>query len=611
MFRRSSAHPDADHSAASGPGRKQQHRVARVLTGTGDAASGASRVLWIGRAFALLATLCMIGLLYRVADLQHDPPAEVAAEVGSQVSARTLHGRRAALLDRHGRALAQTRIAYRLFADSQLIEDPRAFTEAIGHALGYDPDVLHARILEREPSRYIVLGDRLDEAQAKAARELQLPGLGVEPRPVREYPKASLAGQVVGFVGIDGEGLEGLEARFESTLAGEAGRLVYTRDAQRRPLWVHPQGYTPHRDGEPVTLAIDATIQKIAETELARTVSEYQAEAGQIIILDPHTGEILALANAPAFNPETYRHAHPEQRRNRAVADAFEPGSIFKPFVWARLIEAGLVAPHQVVDATESGVAYFGRRRLRDASPHGEITWDEVLVQSSNIGMARIGHEAGIDTLYEIVTDFGFGQTTGSNLPGEASGIVNPRHAWNRLYSTTSVPMGQEIATTGIQLVRAFTAFANGGLMMTPTIERLSTGRRAEASRVLAPDIARHGRAVLRRAVTEGTGRYANSGIYQIFGKTGTAQRPDFETGGYRPNEYVASFLAGAPLDQPRLVIGCFIHRPNPSRGYYGGLVAAPTARRVLEQALIYLGVPPDADPDHPGPPPLPVSGEQ
>ena len=329
-------------------------------------------------------------------------------------------------------------------------------------------------------------------------------------------------------------------------------------------------------------------------------MQKFHAQAGQIVVMDPHTGEILAMANYPAFAPDDPRPAGDEpSRRNRAVTDVFEPGSIFKPVVWASLTEMKAASPTEKIDTTTAGYYRFDfGRTLRDAHACGLIDWDTVLIKSSNIGMARVAMRVTPQQLHDAVARFGFGSPTHAGLPGEVGGLVTRLSKWTQ-YSQTSVPMGQEVGVTGLQMVRAFSVFANGGLLVMPTIEAIDPRdpiRTPVSSRIIRADVAEHTREVLRRVVTEGTGRKADSSLYPLFGKTGTAQVPDLKHGGYLENQYVSSFVAGAPTDHPRLVVGCFIHRPDKSIGHYGGIVAAPAVQAVVEQSLMYLGVPVDAN---------------
>ena len=563
----------------------------------GDETDGARRVLIVGRLMAILITLGFAILVGRVVQLQTRPLPQIIEKLDSQRSTATVAGRRGTLLDRRGRMVAVSRVAHRLFIDPVLIDDRSTFSERVGHLLGYDPIDIEKAIDRRARSRYIVIDERVSEKRLAALADADLPGLHTDPVLVRDYPFGDLAGQLVGFTGSDGDGLEGLERMLDTRLNSAVGQYRYHRDSSGRPLWVEAASYVPNADGDTVRLSLDMMIQSIADKHLAAAVTQYGAKSGQMIVMDPHTGEILAMANYPRFDPANFTKSDADQRRNRAVTDVFEPGSIFKPFIWAAATQLGHADADEQIDCTTTGYWRSSQgRRLRDASPKGILTWEEVLMQSSNIGMAIVGERIGAQAMHEMVRSFGFGQSTGSGLPGEIVGLVNPLSQWNH-YSITSIPMGQEIGVTGLQMVRAFSVIANGGLLVTPTVfADGSATNKADSirERILTDDIASMTRRVLHRTVTEGTGRKGNSDRYTLFGKTGTAQLPDFENGGYFQDQYVASFIAGAPTPQPRLVIGCFIHQPDRSIGHYGGTVAAPAVKNAMDESLTYLGVSPD-----------------
>ncbi len=566
---------------------------------------GALRVLRVARFAVGLITLGLIALLGRVVQLQTCPPAPIAKLIDSQASTASIPGRRGSLLDRHGRVLATTHVAQRLYVDPALITDPGTFSERLGHALGYDPAWIEKKLSQRPGSRYVVLEDRLSDTKLAALSSLDLPGVATEPILVRDYPHGPLAGQVIGFVGAEGKGLEGLEWTTDPCLAGQPGQVRRIRDARRQTLWIDPAGYQPPVDGQPIQLSLDAVIQHIAETELQKACEQFNAPSGQLIVMDPQTGEILAMANYPWFDPNSFARSKPEQRRNRCVSDVFEPGSTFKPFVWSVATQLGLAQPNEVIDCTTSGTYVTPEgRRLHDMHAHGLITWDQVLIKSSNIGMAIVAQRMGPQRLHGALCAFGFGATTGSRLPGESPGLVTPLKQWTH-YSVTSVPMGQEVAVTPLQLATAFAVFANDGFRVTPTIARRTLNPRVAPhvatpifEQIITPATAAYTRAVLRRVVTEGTGRRADSPLYPIFGKTGTAQVADRTHGGYLPDQYVSSFVGGAPVDAPRLVVACVVHQPEKSKGYQGGTVAAPAVRAVVEQTLQYLGVPPQQPDD-------------
>ena len=579
----------------------------------------------------------MLGLLVRVWQLQAKPEAAVVALRDTQASEATLLGRRGPLLDRRGRVLASSRVAYRLFVDPVLIADRGGFSERMYHLLGYPPEVVERALDRRAGSRYVVIDPRMSPSRVEALRRTPIRGVGLEPVLVRDYPQEALGGQVLGFVGSEGTGLAGLELAWERELAAEQGTYDLMRDSHRRAMWVRTQAYTPQRDGKPIRLSLDLTIQLIAERYLAETVTRYNAASGQLVVMQPETGEVLAMANYPTLDPNDFGSANPDLRRNRCVTDFFEPGSIFKPIAWAALTQLDAAGPGEVFDTGDTGVWRSSKgRRLRDTTGHGPLTWEEVLIESSNIGMAMAAQRTSDQRLRDAVLAFGFGEATGSHLPGEVAGLVTPPERWNH-YSQTSVPMGQEIAVTPLQMVRGFAAIANDGLLPTPTIRAVGGPQPAEDSqrrkyfqdeftssggvspgvaphrvtdpapvltRVVRPDVARLTREVLHRVVDEGTGRKAKSDRYQIFGKTGTAQLPDAVRGGYHQDRYVSSFIAGAPVDHPRIVVGMFIHDPDKSIGHYGGLVAAPAVKEVIEETLQYLGVPEKAV-DPPGKPSL------
>jgi len=562
------------------------------------------RIMKVGRIFMVGLTVVMVGLLVRVVQLQTVPPEPIRGLMGSQQRGHALLARRGSLLDRHGRLLSGTRVAKRLFVDPLLIKDPAGFSAQVGRALGYDAGWLEGLIRKNSGRRYVEVDPQLNDWRLAGLSNLRLRGLGSQSHLVRYYPGGALAGQVLGLVGVDGKGLEGLELSFNQELSGWAGRLGYLCDARREPVWVEKTDYEPPIDGEDVRLSLDATIQHIAESELGEACQTFSAQSGQLIVMDPRDGQVLAMANYPGFDPNQYANTGPEQRRNRCVTDAYEPGSTFKPFVWAAALEAGVAEPDEVIDCTDVGYYVSPRGRgLHDVHGHGQITWDQVLIKSSNIGMAIVAQRMGASMIYDAVDAFGFGHVTGSRLLGEASGLVWPLDKWNH-YSVTSVPMGQEIGVTGLQMATAFCAIANGGLSVTPKVlaeVEWADGLGAEVriyERVLSAATADYTRGVLRQVVIEGTGRRADSDLYGIFGKTGTAQVADREQGGYLPDAYVASFVGGAPVDEPQVVVICAIHQPDRTIGYKGGVVAAPVVRRVIEQTLSYLGVQPGL-PDH------------
>ncbi len=584
----------------------RQAALRAVLDASRHRRRAADRVVKLGRLVIVAMTLGMLVLLARVGQLQFDPAPAAVQIAQAHRATSTMPARRGALLDRHGRILAVTTTATRLFVDSRLVIDPLTFPAHVGRTLNYDPAWISQRMGEKPDGRFIVLDDRVSPQRLADIERLHLtsllPGVSTQQYLVRHYPQGPLAGQLVGGVGVDGIGLEGLERLHDRQLTGQPGRLMLARAASRRALWLEAAGYQPAEPGRHVRLTLDSVIQTFAEQALREACEKYAAPSGQLVVLDPRSGAILAMANYPAFDPNTLGRSTPQQRRNRCVTDVFEPGSIFKPFVWAGATELGLADVHETIPCHNGLYVTPKGRRLRDVNAYDKLTWEQVLVKSSNIGMAIVGQRMEARRMYDAVRAFGFGQPTGSGLPGEVAGLVHRQSRWTH-YSVTSVPMGQEIAVTPLQIVRAMAILANDGLAVQPTIVQEA----AEAAvahpiyeRVVSSETAAAVRAALRKAVMEGTGRRADSDVYTVFGKTGTAQVPDLKRGGYLDRQYVASFIGGAPYEQPAIVVGCFIHIDDPSNGYYGGMVSAPLAKVVIDKTLAYMAITPDRPPTDP-----------
>lgn len=510
----------------------------------------------------------------------------------------------------------------------------RALPERLARELLYSPAEI-ARIQSamqgREKKSYVVLDDLLTPERLEAFRKLtqsagkedRLPGLGLEPRSLRCYPLGQTAGQLIGFTGkeevlADGrrteKGLEGLERLWNKRLQATNGIAEAVVDRHRKPIWISSDGYKLPQDGENVQLSIDAHIQEVAEKQLAITCTKYHVQSGVMIVMQPNTGEILAMANWPPFDPSKSGKYGDDERqklvRNRAVADIFEPGSIFKPLVWGSLVDQGLVRPEDKFNCTTDGELRVPGRMLHDAHKghgHGTITWNQVLAYSSNIGMALGAMKSNPAKLHGMIAGWGIGASTHSGLSGEENGILHPARKWTSL-SMSSLPMGQEVSVTTLQIMRAYCAIANGGLLLKPTVEVVD-GRKItkmETTRAISEKGAALTRHAMRMCVigvddtdTHATGRLAKSKYYDIFGKTGTAQLPKETGGGYYQDRYISSFIGGAPLDHPRLVVGCFLRDPSKKFGHYGGTVAGPYVANTLEASLVYLGVPtnPGTDP--------------
>jgi cell division protein FtsI/penicillin-binding protein 2 len=552
--------------------------------------------LLVGLAVALLV------LLGRTVYIQHLlGPRLLARATQQQLSKSILPARRGSIVDARGRVLATTVSERAIFADPVLIKNPQATANKVAPVLGCHAAELLTKLLVNQSRRYVVLQRPASRAQAEAIDALRISGIGTEEHLSRSYPMGRLAAHVLGFVGREGRGLEGAELAFEHYLAGRDGYKTSVRDARRRALWVSGQGYRCPRDGRHVVLTIDAAIQEIAERELSRTVERYEAQAGCALVLNPHSGAVLALVNYPTYDPNMPGDFPLPSLRNRALTDPTEPGSTFKPFIAAAALSSGQTKMDEVFWCHQG---YYPHARLRDHHPYGHLTLREVVIKSSNIGMALLGERLGDEKLHAICLRFGFGRRTGIELPGESAGYVLPVNKWTRP-SKTRVTMGQgPITTTPLQLARAFCSFVNGGRLLRLTVLRAVLDSSGEVvyrnrggevvSEALSPAAAEEfARRVLLDVVREGTGRRAKLEHWHVLGKTGTAQLPQ-PGGGYDPEGYVGSFMAAAPAGRARLMAMVMVYRPNKRLGYYGGTVAAPAVGEILRQSLGYLEVAPD-----------------
>ena len=501
--------------------------------------------------------------------------------------------------------LAASRRVPSCFADPVYMSeaDLRPASEAVAGVLGLSADEVHRRLVRRRTagSKFIWLARELDDDVARRIGLLKLPGVGIQQEWRRYYPNGTLAAHVVGFAGRDGRGLEGVELLADTHLRATDGRREARCDAARRPIWNAPGTYLPPQDGRHVLLTIDVVIQRHLQQALAEAVHRYNAESGIGLVVEPSTGDVIALAGVPTYDLNAYGKATQQQRRCRAVTDPYEPGSVFKPFVASVALAAGKVRMGEELFCHNGAYRCRRGRTLHDAHPYGTLTFEQVVYKSSNIGMAQIGQRMGDDLLHEAVTAFGFGAKSGIELGGEDPGLVHPLPRWT-VDSKWSIPMGQEVSVTAVQLVMAFAALGNDGLLLKPRLIRriyapdgqvvLDNSAPQPVRQVIAPEVCRQFvREVLARVPTrEGTGRRGELDGWSSFGKTGTAQISPYGSG-----QYTASYIAAAPVDRSRLVCLISVRKPDRAVGYYGGTVAAPAVKEVLEKSLAYLGVPRDA----------------
>jgi cell division protein FtsI (penicillin-binding protein 3) len=533
-----------------------------------------------------------------------------------------LPARRGDIYDCNGILMAGTVQNENLFVDPKFMQDSYqedghsllemddALTK-LGEIIGKSPFELAQLLGDRATSRFVKIADNLDEADIAQVEALNLPGVGVSPSNARCYPMGSLAAHLLGGCGADGNGLDGLELKYNKLLSGRAGFERETKDARRRPIGVAAEDYLAPQHGQHLVLTIDANLQMIAEEELADAVEHFHARDGEIVLMDPYTGDVLALANYPTFNPQTLADSTPDIRRDRALVSPYEPGSAFKPFIASTAFMLHVTTPSEVwnIPAITWQTPYG--RTITDVEHYGNLcTWDG-LVKSSNILMSQLGERMGNARLYRAVTAFGFGHRTGIDLPGENAGKVNPLSKWNH-YTTESIAQGYELMITPLQLARGFCAIANGGRLVAPrvllgtvapggrVVSRQSLPDFDSLPQVIDPDSAATMRRILCDVVIRGTAAGQRSRIWNIFGKTGTAHI--VEGHGYSQTRYNSTFVAGAPYENPRLVVAFVIHDPDKSIAHYGGWVAAPAACHFLQRALTYLDVPPSPDLPLPSP---------
>lgn len=527
----------------------------------------------------------------------------------------TIPAQRGDILDARGRVLVGTIRRPSIYVDPSSIIDPRFAAYSIAPVLGLDAAELEKTIRERRERGFVWVKREVTDGELHAFSQVRrargLHSFGVQYEPMRDYPYGTLAAQTLGFVGAEQHGLAGVEQACDAYLIGEDGYRRSTVDVRRRRLSSQPDDYRAPRDGSSVVLTLDAHIQQRVEYHLANAVEQFKAQWGTAVVLDPATGELLAIATAPSFDPaapipeglsEAQREAALERTRNRAIADSYEPGSIYKPYIASLAFDAGLARLDERF-TINGPTRQFGPRIIHDTHVYDVLDLRGVISKSSNIGMGMLGARLGNERLNEFVRRFGFGEVTGVSLPGEHSGLVQAFSRWNS-YSTQSIPIGQEIAVTPVQVVAAFAAFCNGGVLLRPRIVRGVIDARGEilhdfsapipVRQVMKPESAeRFRREALAEVVKSGTGQKAAIADYQVFGKTGTAQVARSNGRGYIPNAYVGSFVGGAPLNQPRAVAVVSLFRPSGGK-YYGGTVAAPACGAMLADVLAYLRAAPE-----------------
>src|SRR6266404_3644569 len=531
---------------------------------------------------------------------QHDELAERARQ--QQQNAIETTPQRGELVDRQERELARSVETVSLFVDPEGFKQPGDMQCTAGYlsaALGlkYSDLTRQFQQAQTDGRRFLWIARRLDAEQGDKIMALNLPGLESRKEPKRYYPNGSLAAHVLGFVGLDGKGLAGLEQSYNTKVAGEPGKLFLEKDAKGRPYESSEIASMP---GQTIVLTIDQSIQYKAEQAIQAAVERSHAKSGSVIVLDPHNGEILALAKAPTFDPNNLGKAEASTRRNWALENTYEPGSTFKVVAFSAAIEKKLAKPDDRIDCQMGSIIVAGRL-VHDHHPFGTLTIAEALAKSSNVAAIKLGIRVGDDGMYDYITRYGFGKTTGIELPGEAQGIVRPVSHWQPS-SIGSIAIGQEVGVTPVQMVAAFGALANDGIRVAPHLVREirnSSGvvvyrSQSEERRVVSSETAIVLRGMLEGVTLKGTAKKAQLDGYSAAGKTGTAQKIDPKTRAYSRTKYVGSFVGFAPVKNPAVVI--IVVMDEPAGSYHGGDVAAPVFREIAEQILPELGVMPDID---------------
>lgn len=468
--------------------------------------------------------------------------------------------------------------------------DKEAAILQLSNVLNFSKDYLRERLYRKKS--FIWLARKISPEQAQVIKKLKIKSLGFLRESKRSYPNTYLASQIIGFAGIDNRGLEGIELYLDKYLRGEPGWGIFLRDARQKRLDIYQKMVLP-KDGMDIVLTIDQVVQYIAERELDKAYKTHNAKGASIIVMDPHTGKILALANRPTYNLNEYSNVSKDQTRNRAICDLFEPGSVFKIVTASAALEEKRLTEEDRIFC-ENGIYRVANHTLHDHAPHGWLTFREVIEESSNIGTTKIAQMLGPETVYKYVRLFGFGSKLGIDLQGEIPGMIKEPRFWSKT-SIGAVPIGQEVGVTALQLASALSVIANGGQLMKPYIIEEIRDKQGRVIKRTAPtlirkvislDTAARMSKMLTGVVEEGTGKMAQIPGLTSAGKTGTAQKLE-ANGAYSHNKFIASFIGFAPVEDPVVTIVVTLDEPHPN--YYGGVVAAPVFKNVAADVVRYL----------------------
>ena len=580
------------HAAIGARRPANSERDRKTVDSKGDR-KAVSRLLIV----ACVALLWMTAVFGRLGYLQLFLHSEYMARAHRQQQrVIEITPKRGAIYDRNMHPLAMSIPVDSAFAVPSEVGDEQLAARLLSGVLGIPREVLEAR-LESSHS-FVWIARKLPPDKKEAVEALNLKGVYFQKENQRIYPKRDLASHVLGFVGLDEKGLGGIEYELDGQIRGKSEKIIVMADARQR--WFDG-GESQRERGANVVLTLDEKIQYIAERELAAAIAKTHAIAGTVMVMNPNTGEILALANWPKFNPNAANESPAEARMNRAVSALYEPGSTFKLITMAAAFDQGITRPEEVFDC-ENGAVYVAGHRIRDHKPFGLLNVADILAQSSDVGAIKIALRLGAPKFYDYIRAFGFGQPTGVDMPGESKGLLRRLESWSAV-SIGSISMGQEVGVTPVQLISAVSAIANGGMLYRPhVIAELRRGDQvmpaegplapAEPRRVLRPETAATLRRLMEGVLLNGTGPLARLDGWTAAGKTGSAQKIDPATGRYSRTQLIASFTGFAPISNPAVTI--LVSLDSPVGQHEGGQVAAPVFKRIAEQVLPYLDVPRD-----------------
>lgn len=503
-----------------------------------------------------------------------------------------LEPRRGTIYDSGLKPLAVNILADSVYASANEISDrdKQTIIRQLSSILNVSRAYLRERLYRKK--YFVWLARKISPQQAEAIRKLNIKGINFIKESKRCYPNGYLASHVIGFAGLDNKGLEGLELYYDTYLKGQPGWALFLRDARQNKLDLREK-MIPPKDGDDLVLTIDEVIQYIAERELQEVFKTYHAKGASIIVIEPRSGAILALANRPSFDPNQYSGVTEDVKRNRLICDVFEPGSVFKIVSASGALEEKKISEEDRIFC-ENGSYKISTHILHDHRPHGWLTFRGVIEQSSNIGVSKVAQMLGNDLVYKYIKLFGFGSKLGIDLPGEVSGIAREPRLWSKVAIAT-IPMGQGIAVTTLQLAAEISIIANGGTLMKPYVVKEIRDKYGEAikefspvmlHRVISADTADRIKKILVGVIKEGTGRRAKINGINAAGKTGTAQKIE-PNGRYSHNKFIASFIGFAPAEDPLIAVAVSVDEPRPY--YFGGVVAAPVFKNVVNDTLNYL----------------------